>query len=487
MLYKILFVTLLLSFAVRAAEIGAPTPAGARPAEGTQLAPPSSTTGLESVCSDLVQAVCLQNGKPVDDGTGSTRESSTLADVTFKNATEYYRGTVSKDSKFQTALNKLLSDASARADLRTMTGVDCDLQSIECLGKVRAKTVEILEGEFIKDTRSSADRFWISDYCFEDDCRYDDHQSEAFFRLLMADKLTGLLETVGSYKGKFFETQNVGMRKRVTALYPKIREEMKRVVAGMDLPEEVKTAIAQKLDATNISTDCVGEGYDPRSFAWSSMAKDGSRQITVCDGLLTGNSSDFSVVFSLAHELAHQFDPCLIHFGPEKFHYRLDPAAKVHADYEKQNPFYDGVKCLRDPEKSIGAVTTENYTDESFFHDLDLSVEFDQRKTPFCYADRMPEAFADAIGAKVMASYFQNGKNTEDRKFTSNEWRAGLINTATLFSKPSAACGNSGLYRQSPTDEYPSTNNRLNGLLMANKEIRGLAGCKEPSHYLQCF
>jgi hypothetical protein len=327
----------------------------------------------------------------------------------------------------------------------------------------------------------------IIEGCNRERCAYTSRQAEAFYHLITAEKVSSLLELSDEAAAQFYETQNLESRKRAQELFPKIQEELKRVVAQMGLAPDVQEAVMQKIGGVHLSTDCLGEGYDPRSFAWSSILEDGSRQITICDGMLFGNSSDFSLVFSLAHEISHQIDPCFIHFGPQNFHYQYDPAAKSLADYEKQNPFYDGIRCLRDPKKSIGAVTTMNFSDPYFLDHLDMKSDPMKKSTPFCDSDRLPEAFADAMGAKVLASYFQNKSNVGDKQFTKEQWRAGLLNTSMSFAQPSTDCVRNRMYQQSVTDEYPSTHFRLNGLLMANSEIRRLAGCENKSSFAQCL
>ncbi len=464
-----------------------PTPNQPSLAHASQVQAPPVIPGPQSVCTDLVKATCEMKGGVAFDGTGSTQEASRFTDRVRADAIDYFDSEIASSSPYTTEINGLLASSSNYADIKTITALKCELKDESCRIEARTKLSEIFKDTFLTDLKitTGASIGWG---CSRPSCKYNSEQSEAYLNLIRAQKLNGIGSLLEESQGKFFETQNVEMRQRVRDIFPKIREEMKRVIAGMGLSPEVTRAIYSKIDATQVSTECVGSGYDPRSFAWSDMDESGNRKVIVCDGMLTGNSSDFSLVFSLAHEIAHQLDPCLIHFGPEKFRYTPVPGATTHAELESQNPFYDGVRCLRSPQTSVGAVLTDNYHEGSFFHNLNYESGPGEFSTPFCRADRINEAFCDAMGAKVMAAYFQNPANTGGKTFSASEWRAGLLNTGTLLVQPTARCTDDRLYWQSKTDEYPNMNLRMNGLLMANRKIRELAGCDSiPSSYQQCL
>lgn len=459
---------------VSADQIAAPLPGSSQSAT-TKMGPaPQARHGF---CTDLVKASCDRGTDLSFDGTGTTQDASLHNDASIASGREYFRTKVTASGPYVTELNSLLAREETQPLVKKLAGVTCDLSDSSCTAETKLKLSGIFEDNFVRSLgfrKVETVSFGCDD---PSDCKYTQAQSDAYSDLGRAGHFEKIFDLQDPAAADFYNGRNTEIRTHTkTTVYPKVQEEFKRVLAGMKLPKATLEALNQKIDATLLSTDCVGEGYDPHSFAWSSL--DPGRQITLCDGLLTANSSEFAMVFDLAHELSHQIDPCYIHFGDEGFKYTKIPEAKAQDDYIAQNPFAEGIKCLRDPVKSAGLSKTMNFQEDYFLETLDLNAPIAKRKWPFCYADQMQEGFCDAMAAKVLASYFENPANTGGRKFKPEEWRAGLLNVSTHIMQPSVMCKQQErLYRGSTTDEYPTAHERLNIIVMSNTELRRLSGC----------
>jgi hypothetical protein len=465
----------ILAFSVHAQEFAAP--ANPPPVGSAETADRDAVkTRLDLVCRDLTAAVCEQFGAPLHDGTGSTVEARQREDAAIAKGREYYRTTVVRTANYVTEVNRLLDTKDHR--LVTLTGVDCDPAQVKCRGEMRKKLHEIFADNYTRSLGFPGVE--TVSYGCDGECKYSQKQADAYMELLHSRRLDTLFDIHDENVAPFFNTETYAFRKRTKeTLWPEVKREMKAALEGMNLSKAHLDAIFLKIDRTELSFDCIGEGHDPNSFAWSSIEP---RKITICQGLMRGNTSDFAMMSDLAHELAHQFDPCFIHFGDEGFHYTKIEGAKSQDEYAAQNPFAEGIKCLRDSERSAGIGLAGANTAASLAAITDLEAPPQDQKAPFCRGDRIQEAFADAMSAKVLARFADGDKISKRPAFTQEQVRAGLINASVHIAQPSATCRDPSIMRtQMSDDDYPTKWQRLNILLMGNKELRGLAGCSGSS------
>lgn len=437
---------------------------------------------LDDVCKDVLPLSCQTLRGPFSDGTGSFSAPSVLSDERAQKLREYFHEKVVSEPNFQSRLSNLMNNPNNSKLLQQLTGANCNIsESKECADSVRLKLRDILADEFLKDA-GFKDRGTIAS-CFSD-CRYSDSQIQAFRRLYQTNQIFPLIEKFPESYKKFWAGQNSGVKTDLKKTFGEIKAQAKITVAGMGLSNHDLAAIYRKIESTELSTDCVGP-HPINSMAWSHAGN--TRKIIVCEGLVDGNTSKMALVFALSHEISHQFDPCYIHLGNDGFKYQPITNPKSQDDFRSQNPFAKGIECLQDG-NGVGAMPNDNYVFRK--NSVDLS-EDNAKHTPYCSDyDRLPESFSDAMGVKIFADYFRNPQY-QKAKLTKKNWQAGLINIGKLmFSARKDACEPKymyGLYQTNHTFEYVAPHFRINATIMANKDIRRLAGCKEPSPYQQCL
>ncbi len=188
------------------------------------------------------------------------------------------------------------------------------------------------------------------------------------------------------------------------------------------------------------------------------------------NGFLFKSSSEFMMVYFVAHEIAHSMDPCNI--GASKdfpFEYDYQSVLKVE-DLEKQNPFSNVISCLR-TEQSVGA-KYRKYDDFLSFKKSMEDAGLPVGNNPFCIHDQITESFADWMAGEVLPEYVVRHFSALSQSQRLN----GYANTTRLMCKAIAP--------QNGYDDHPDTQARLERILMANPKSRELVGCGPPRNDL---
>ena len=174
---------------------------------------------------------------------------------------------------------------------------------------------------------------------------------------------------------------------------------------------------------------------------------------TLCNGSLINNTSEFSIVDTIAHELTHSVDPC-----------NVAKASRNNSIYSKPNelktsedeyPIPGLISCLRS-EISIRAERTGS------------AAEQNPSENIFCENDQIGEAVADWMAGEVVPEYIEKhhpALSTEQKQIGyANILRYGA---SEEYEK----------YRASSFDRHSSIRDRLNKIFAVNPRARKQMGC----------
>ena len=238
--------------------------------------------------------------------------------------------------------------------------------------------------------------------------------------------------------------QTAAMKKIEFETFPRVRKLITAKIKKYSA-EPVRSQIIKKLEKIEFrARDCRGFGQDNASY---DSAKN---TFTICWGSLLQNTSIFNRVSVIAHELTHAFDPCVISIAYPDFHYSNIGDLKVIA---KEFPFGKVVTCLARTDSAEARMLSN---------------------PPEICKSQFGESFADAMAAEVLAEYI---RRYEKKRITKPEqFRAGVENIwRTNCSAVHKAT------RAEQTDVHPRTEDRVNGIIALNPQLRKLMGCTPKS------
>jgi hypothetical protein len=248
-------------------------------------------------------------------------------------------------------------------------------------------------------------------------------------------------------------------------IFPKVKAILIAKIKQDVGDEAVRIVLINEIDSLHWSegsctTPTISDVLTPRAF----IAKNGFQ---VCDGLLAAASSEFSLVQVVAHELAHQIDPCFVGaiFIP--------PQPSSQKEVEEKFPFERLVGCLRG-QKSTGATRF---------------VEFPKLRGDFCNTednahDQITEAFADWMASEITPVYMEKYHS----ELTPEQFRKGYSNAFKILCyTPVQQAMIDNLKKHGIFDQHPDVDKRINGTIMVQPQVRAQMGCKEePANYEYC-
>lgn len=245
-----------------------------------------------------------------------------------------------------------------------------------------------------------------------------------------------------------------------------IKKEFESLLAKIPMKEDTRVSLIRKINEIEPNNDCspyytlLDERLKPNAlYNWK------TNKLSLCKGNSLFSSSAFTLINSIAHEIAHSIDPCFINADYPSRNSFLMPVNVTALKYSDplnsetslaENPFSEIIKCLR-TEESVSARKSKSAkaTGKNYF--------------AFCHyprdvTDQIQEAFADYTASEIVASYFA------PKAITEKEFRNGISN---LYRSPQAC-------NKNYSDDHPSTPDRINRIYMAHPVIRERMGC--PPH-----
>jgi hypothetical protein len=279
-----------------------------------------------------------------------------------------------------------------------------------------------------------------------------------------------------------FRKVSLGMKKRISEklkvkdlekkvqndLFPEAKARLEAKVSALPISDKMKEYLASKIRSMQyVGGDCMQaeRGYSKISIDFdlvnSAAYMEGRNDFFICNGLALAGQSDFNLLFTIAHELAHGLGPCGVQYAvsEEKIKYdqkNLDTA-------ESQYMFSSLLKCLRNKD-SIAAKR-----DEGMFSAAWRRI-FGTSDRMFCSGDQIGESIADWFATEVMADHisknYPNMKPDDALKAISN------------ILKP--LCSTSpGPELQKEFESHPQWKDRINRIILAQPKIRQTLGCSQ--------
>lgn len=265
-----------------------------------------------------------------------------------------------------------------------------------------------------------------------------------------------------------------------------------------------------------------------------------SNTLRFCKGFFNQNSSLFSIVTVVGHEMGHGTDPCGIEFAPKAKSFRYSEP-HTEASYEKQFPYAEVIQCLRG-DSSIQARKKQNrptgelsgyrggvngpvgpgpgapsgvslpnapYYGNPAYPQMGSpvpisspeetpkstgmypippntgmyplpheEVRVEQGRFSFCNDDQILESFSDWFGIEVLMAYTQKhlAHLTQDQK---------VFGIANAFRPICKGFGDPG--KKKKFNVHPEQRDRINRLLLVHPKVREILGCSKPhSKYAYC-
>jgi hypothetical protein len=227
---------------------------------------------------------------------------------------------------------------------------------------------------------------------------------------------------------------------RVEDIFPKVKRILIQKINFLVKDRARAKQMTDKIEQIKLAgTSCANLTRDPVSAQLSQTGTTYDQftgSFTYCNGMLLQSNSVFAMVFTIAHELAHSIDPCM-----------LDGYNGASEDHESSYPVNGLIGCLRSKESV-------------YARKLDT--------TNFCNHDQITESVADWFAAEALPEYISKFYP----KLSSTQKATGYSNALR------EVCVLSKIYRHNvQLDEHPLAEDRINRILMANPSIRTQLGC----------
>lgn len=270
---------------------------------------------------------------------------------------------------------------------------------------------------------------------------------------------------------------------------PEVKRLLLKKLNELEISDEQRRFMANKIKAIpeRIDTACpdLVERDKPRSedilsvlLVPSAHYKPQTNRIKVCGGNILQSQSDFQLVFTLAHEIAHSIDPCNLGSGPTNWRVEYKNTS-VPSELDTQYPIKNIIPCLRS-EKSVAA---RNFTTE--VEDTEAAKK-GNKPLDFC-KDQINEAFADWIAAEVLPEYIET-----HHKLSTTQALNGYGNVRRIHCKIEEKLDKSEIDKK-PIEtrikllSYPANEDRINKIILANPKARAQMGCPEKhSTHIYC-
>jgi len=299
-------------------------------------------------------------------------------------------------------------------------------------------------------------------------------------------------------------------------IFPKVQDLIVARLSKLDIPEKQKKMMINKVKGA-VFDGSICDTKESRSKGGSreisslltpnAFYSPGQNQFGLCAGYLLQSSSEFQLVTSIAHELSHGIDPCIIAVGPEDMDFKYSETKdlrKIEAEY----PIKNIIDCLRDSR----SVAARNFTESPAMNNYNYQMNFNGNSGPygmgltggggigghnpqgggmigngggyrppmsassdnepnatFCKNDQIGESFSDWMAYEVLPKYIK-----QNHKLTVEQYRYGYANSRRLICKiQEDGATNTGV--------HPVVEDRINKLLLVNPEVRAQMGCP-PTH-----
>ncbi len=490
-----------------------------------------ATSDTPKICDDLASLTCTPG--PVNDGTGEGYSSDQVADK-LRGFKEKLGQDFSR--KFLEVLQEKPSDVNRGAALRRFRSIA--ISGTGQLSNPYCEKGETYDEQKCNETISKS----LADLALRRVLPSSKNASSPGANSLYETKLENIDSlihnpTYGDIEAEMVKKTRESIvdkdtAKKLEETVPKVKDMIVALLKSNITDPKLREALVDKVRAiTYEGNDC------------SALSRSGSVQtlngmlipnafydplrnsLNICNGLLMRSSSVFMMVQTIAHEIAHSFDPCSIALDPEDLRFKYSQPRDIK-ESEDEFPFKGLLACLRSDSsvaakrkmKSVSRMERVNRPGGSGvshgghgghgpqapeppeFEPSELGVAGqgssgssdsvhapgpDSTETsvpieangkgaelsPFCtQGDQIGEAFADRIAAEVLPAYI-----------SANHPELSL--TQLRFGYSNVFRGNCDNYENSSSDrgfdEHPEIKARVNRILLPQPDIRKQMGCPE--------
>lgn len=408
---------------------------------------------MEYACDSMSEFSCKAG--TFDDGTGEVLSDAVYAEKVspFKEKTrEYYSDAIFQMLRDQDPKFNMVRDLAIQAMKQEGTP-DCGAKKKSELKSCYRRVADLLaerhaKAELVISSNSPSNHETVTEFDYES------------FQALSSLRVYTDSTKIAHEKTMKLVTNEKRARKVEKDIFPKVKKILTAKINEMVADPEVKMKLINKIQSIAYAGSDCSEVYSsfkgtsvglliPNAFYNSAL-----NAFMYCNGKLLRNNSEFSIVQIITHELSHSIDPCNIQSVMGK-KFRIYEKRSSIEELESQYPFRGVLGCLHSNE-SIGALSRSSPVDSH---------------RPFCEGDQIGEAFADWMGAEVLADYTE-------------EYNASLSPNQKLIGYSNIFRDYCNMPQESGFDVHPSLRSRIDRILMANPKIRKQIGCGQPKNGL---
>lgn len=283
------------------------------------------------------------------------------------------------------------------------------------------------------------------------------------------------------------------LRSQQDRIIKDVRTGMIQWIERQNLNSIQREAMIQRVRNLEVSVDLSETARGEAGYDY------GSHKLSLTRSSITG-FSEFSFVRTLAHEMAHSLDPCNLQrpvgvaevsrgkglaprrLGPPKSAAIVtlsEDTLRNEVDAFQSLPFSHVHRCLS-REQNLGLPQlAETLTRIRQHWNLPAGVQAEEDyladRYPTCLYTRHLESFCDFLATEVLVSYLQLNR----RQLSPAQTRNGLANIAT------ASCDGDDPARIQTVSagNHPTSNERLNKILLAHPILRTMTGCSNNHEY----
>lgn len=453
----------------------------------------SSWADTAKVCDDLFKFSCAPGS--FDDGTGAAQrpmdgQFNPLMESLNKKAKALLRAELEKpDASYFRKI--VLSGTGLAAAPQCDTGVDAP--TADCLDRMSEGAAE-LQMRFLKTPAPRPSQEEITHRKIKD-----------IYYLLESDQFNTIKKSLLEEAGKSNQSDQLN-KKIENEIFPKVRTLLISQISRLVADPEIQKKLIDKVRAITFKgQDCSGDSIEKKTIASVLVANafynPGNNSFKYCAGFNASSTSEFTMAFVIAHELAHSIDPCGITTGPSDFSFAYRANISVVQAHD-QYPVGNILNCLRQKNSvaAIAALSNLGYgvgsygTTNAQFGVDPRGMSMSDTTNPyaaygaqrpnngpsqppfksFCDKDQITEAFSDWMAMEITPEYIEKNHPT----LTTQQLRLGYSN---MFRPLCSA------YEQQGYDDHPPTELRTNAIALVQPKIRAQMGCSaSPANYIYC-
>jgi hypothetical protein len=428
------------------------------------------------LCEDLKPLVCSQESR--DDGTGLNQK---YEDKDTRKIRDINKLTNENKNKFAQLLSESQNSEFRRDVFNALPfkRKDCpspeSLMAKTCQNYFAAELAEIVDAENLAPSYSSEEGLRVRN-------NYEKN-------LRNIERLTGRQEYLEISNEHYKEIRNLNIKpdqeKKIKEdLFPQVKKTLLKKIDELSVDDEIKMKLKAQIDNTEFGGfDCLDNPrttlkyleaqYLPKADLNYSRSGTGKNKILICRGISSYVESEFSLIFTLAHELSHSIGPCLY---SEKFlKSKVEP--QTISELDAQYPFSQTLTCLR------GNNSTKAQNKLDFCKENKKNQRFDYNECEILTQnptlthcpttiskDQVEEATSDFFGVEVMQDLIKE----RHPDLTPEQWKRGISN---LFPMADNCHENKSM----EFDVHPKQMIRFNKIALAHPRIREAMGCSQKS------